>query len=182
MTHDKNKSGSTTKRAGVPAGNPVLFFVLKFAGLLVLFYFILHSSFFREYFFDKLIGVNAFLASKFLNLFGQATSFSGGTISSGVHSVSIKQGCDALEPMAMFAAGIISFPASTRTKLKGLLYGILFLFSVNVLRIVSLFIVNRYRPSWFELMHVEIWQALFIILAISCWIFWIVRSRTPVAI
>lgn len=47
------------------------------------------------------------------------------------------------------------------------------LFALNVGRIVSLFLTGIYFPKAFNVMHVEVWQVLFIIFAIGLWIFWI---------
>ena len=44
---------------------------------------------------------------------------------------------------------------------------------VNLVRIVSLFLVGVYFPKAFDWMHVEVWSAIFILLAIVLWTLWI---------
>ena len=112
-----------------------------------------------------------------LNLFGMGTTASGGMISSPRFSVNIARGCDAIEAMALFAIALLTFPARWIYKLTGLLTGIALLFSLNILRIVSLFLTGIWFPSAFEMMHVEVWQVVFIVFAIALWIFWIRWSR-----
>jgi exosortase/archaeosortase family protein len=50
--------------------------------------------------------------------------------------------------------------------------GPLVLLVTNLARIVSLYFVQIHWPSAFELLHVEVWQAAFIFLAVVLWIVW----------
>ena len=43
---------------------------------------------------------------------------------------------------------------------------------LNLARIVSLFYIQIHFPRAFEVMHIEVWQALFIFLAIALWAWW----------
>lgn len=96
----------------------------------------------------------------------------GQSVHSPRFSLQIVRGCDALEPAALFLAGIIAFPASFRAKLPGIVLGLFVLESTNVIRIVSLFYIGIHFPKAFEMMHYEVWQALFIVLAITYWAIW----------
>ena len=49
--------------------------------------------------------------------------------------------------------------------------------AINLVRIVSLFYIRIHFPAAFEIMHVEVWQALFIFLALLCWIVWAVWAK-----
>jgi exosortase H (IPTLxxWG-CTERM-specific) len=157
---------------------PVLLFVTGFAVLMILFYLFWLSDFSQEKVQPVIVSVNARVSGFILNLFGMGTTSSGGMISSPRFSVSIARGCDAIEAMALFATALITFPARWKYKLTGLLTGIALLFSLNILRIVSLFLTGIWFPSAFEMMHVEVWQVVFIVFAIALWIFWIRWART----
>lgn len=156
---------------------PVLIFVLGFAVLMVLFYAILLSEFFQTGMQLSIISANAKISSFILNILGMQTVANKETISSAAYSISIARGCDALEAMALFASALLTFPARWKHKLIGFFGGIALLFSLNIVRVVSLYLVGLYYPKAFEFMHVEAWQVIFIIFAIGIWIFWIRWSR-----
>jgi exosortase/archaeosortase family protein len=121
----------------------------------------------------SLITFYAKLSSRLLNLMGQQATVFGDTISSSQFSIGIKMGCDAVEPMALFAAGILAFPALFRKKLVGLLAGLFVIFVLNIVRIATLFLVGIKYPDLFEVMHFEVWQAIFIVVAIGLWFIWL---------
>lgn len=156
---------------------PVLLFVLGFIVLLTIFYAFWLSSFFELRITPVINGINARIASFILNLLGQGTHPDGFSIASEKFSVSIAMGCDAIEAMALFAIAVITFPGKIVHKLAGVPVGIVLLYVLNQVRIISLYLVGVYYPSAFELMHVEVWQILFIIFAIALWVFWIKWAR-----
>jgi exosortase/archaeosortase family protein len=156
---------------------PVVFFVLGFAMLMILFYVVLLSEFFQNNIQNKIMSGYANISGFILNLMGQGITPTAEKLISLNFSISIARGCDALEAMALFASALLTFPARWKHKLVGLFAGLALLYILNVIRIVSLYLTGRYYPKAFEFMHVEFWQAIFIIFAIGIWIFWIKWSR-----
>jgi exosortase H (IPTLxxWG-CTERM-specific) len=151
--------------------------VIVFLGLFVLQMLVFYSIYLSMYFQGKLVTPiatgYAWLSGKALNLFGFHTTIFGDTISSAQFSIAIKKGCDALEPMALFVAGLFAFPTPIRKKLIGLFFGLCILFFINIIRIITLFIAGVYSRSLFDAMHLEIWQAIFILVAIAMWFVWL---------
>jgi exosortase H (IPTLxxWG-CTERM-specific) len=160
---------------------PVIFFVLGFAVLMILFYIFWLSDFSQNIIQPKVVSVNAKLSSLILNIFGMRTKADQALLSSSAFSVSIARGCDAIEAMALYASALLSFPAGWRSKIAGFFVGIALLFVLNIARIISLFLTGIYFPKAFEIMHVEVWQVLFILFAIGMWIFWIKWTRKGVS-
>lgn len=154
--------------------HPVLLFGLAFLGLMIVFYAIIYAGFFRNHIHPYLLGINSGIASFILNLFGQQTQSMGSVISSNAFSIDIKQGCDALEPMALFAAIALAYPAVIIKKIQGVFIAILILFSLNIVRIVSLFLIGVYIENIFDLMHIDVWQFLFMMVAILLCL-WFIR-------
>jgi len=115
-----------------------------------------------------------------LRLLGQDATVLGRSIDSPRASMSIERGCDAIHPSALFLAAILAFPASLRKKVVGAVAGVALLLAINLLRIISLFYIRVHFPAAFEIMHVEVWQALFIFLALLCWIVWVARVMRTV--
>ncbi len=54
-----------------------------------------------------------------------------------------------------------------------MIIGALLLLALNLVRIVSLFLIGVYSPRIFALMHIDVWQALFIFFAVLFWILWL---------
>jgi len=99
-------------------------------------------------------------------------------------SLSIERGCDAIHPSALFVAAVLASPVALWTKLPGCLAGTFVLMALNLLRIVSLFYAKIYWPRAFDVLHVEVWQALFILLAVllwAAWAAWALRRPRPAA-
>ncbi len=158
--------------------HPIIFFVGLFALQIIVFYVFYFNSWFQTNVLSSVINVYASLSGKLLNLLGQQTSVSGDTISSSQFSVGIKQGCDAAEPMALFVAGILAFPSAVKKKVYGLFIGLAILFILNLIRIISLYYIGARYPELFDTMHLEVWQVIFIIIAMALWFFWL-RSGQP---
>jgi len=146
--------------------NPVLLYALAFAGLMIVFYTVLYTGFFRNNIHPHLLSFNASISAFFLNLLGQNTQHLGSVISSNLFSIDIKQGCDALEPIALFAAIVLAYPTALLKKVQAVLVATFILFSLNIVRIVSLFLTGVYFENLFDLMHIDVWQFLFILFAI----------------
>ena len=161
------------------AKNPVLRFVIVFGLLLGLFYAVMDSISFDRTVFPPYLGFSARTASRVCNWFGQGTRVAEETILSARFCLQIQRGCDAIEPSALFVAAVLAFPASFRRKIPGVLLGTVILVVVNLARIVSLFLVGVYFPNAFERMHLEVWQIMFILLAIVLWAVWIQWAMRP---
>lgn len=152
--------------------SPILLFVFSFFAVMALFYALMQTAFYQSNFQPFIVRTNAQVASFFLNILGQGTSASGDLISSNQASISIKRGCDALVPIFLFCSALLAFPAKWKRKLIGLGAGVGFLLLINIVRIINLYWIKLYYPSAFDLMHLEVWQVIFILLGILCWAFW----------
>jgi exosortase H (IPTLxxWG-CTERM-specific) len=147
--------------------------VVVFGLLLGLFYAVVPPSSFHNTLSAPYLRFSARMASPVCNWFGQRTSAVGATISSARFSLRIGPNCDASDPSALFVAAVLAFPVPFRRKIPGILLGAMILAVVNLVRIVSLFLVGVYFPKAFDWMHVEVWSAIFILLAIVLWTLWI---------
>jgi len=173
------KSGLSPKArwlAWYESRSPVFRFGLKFGLLLILLYVLLAVPFFDRALYGYL-EVNAWLANAILRGLGQPTVVSEVTIQSPHFVMAIRRGCDAVEPTWLLCAAIVSFPASWRHKLKGILAGIVILQVMNLVRIVTLYWIGVHLPGFFNSAHVEIWPTVFIIIAIGLFIGWKERAQ-----
>lgn len=115
----------------------------------------------------------AHISSSLLNILGEESIANGIEIISPFFSLTIKEGCDAITPMILYSMAILAFPISFRLKWPGLIFGIVALFILNIIRILSLYYVGKYFSyDIFDFMHVDIWQILFLIITIFIWLVW----------
>jgi exosortase/archaeosortase family protein len=62
-----------------------------------------------------------------------------------------------------------------------MLLGTLFLQAANLVRVISLLYLRIHGSTWvFDLMHEDVWQLVFIGLAMACFLCWL-RRATPTA-
>lgn len=153
--------------------SPVLLFAFSFAVLIILVYAAMLTPLYSNHVQPFVVHINARLAAFLLNLFGHNTTAEGSVVGSVLYSVNVKRGCDALLPAALFSAAVLAFPFSNwHNKITGIFIGVAFLLTMNLIRIVSLYLTGLYYPKAFDMMHLEVWQVIFILLSIICWGVW----------
>ncbi len=168
--------------AWLSAHRPVFLFLLIFGVLMGLFYACALLLRFYAGVFPSYFHVNAELSGLILGFLGQDVRVAGDSISSTAFSVSIRRGCDAIEPIALFICAVLAFPTPFLRKILGIIAGVFFLVILNLVRVVTLFLIGVYFPKVFHLVHIDAWQALFIILTIIFWVLWLrwaTQSQIP---
>ena len=156
----------------VSGKRPVFRFVGTFVLLMALFYGLTFVPLLSKRVLPYYMQLNARASAGILNVLGEGASAKGTAVISPRYSVDIRHGCDAIEPSALFIAAVLAFPGPWRSKLPGLLAGTVVLAIINLVRIVTLFYTGIYKPRWFEAMHVDVWQPVFILLALTLWVLW----------
>ncbi|MHC4093523.1 MAG: archaeosortase/exosortase family protein [Planctomycetota bacterium] len=175
---DTQDAGGSTLMVGK---RPVLAFFLVFGLLMGLFYVASITVFFEEFVWIPYLRLNANATASILSMLGQDIYLDDRTISTTGVSLVIERGCDAIYPSALYFTAVLAFPVSLRRKLPGAVVGVVALLLINLVRLVSLYFVAVYWSRAFEMMHLEVWQALFIFLAVlfwGTWAWWATRSRS----
>jgi len=158
---------------GLKDRKAILLPLAKYVGIIGAFYLIWASPWFQGNIVPSLTSLNARLANFFLRLMGQNTQVIDSVINEGNYAVNVKSGCDGLEAMIICLAGIMVYPSSWNLKWPGIILGLIFLFSLNLFRIITLYLTQRYWPAAFDIMHLDVWQVVFIMLAIISVVIWI---------
>jgi len=177
------KSAKTPEKNPIPAKSwfarnaPVLRFGLMFGVMMALYYVVTLLPWTDGKFFPAYLEANAKLSNAILHGFGQSSVVAGATIRSSQFSITIKRGCDALEPSWLFCAAVLAFPAPWRRRLPGMALGVMAILGLNLVRIVSLYFLGIHLPGFFETMHLEIWPVIFILVALLLWIGWVSWAR-----
>ncbi len=174
-----DRPAETTPPAGgswLADKGPVIRFVVVFALLMGVFYGLFYTPPWESPtlndIIDQYLKAYAEVSGAILRVLGNDARVHGKSITASRFSVRIVRGCDALEATALFVSAVLAAPVAWRRKVGGVVGGVLLLALVNVTRIVSLFYIGIYYPDWFEAMHIEVWQSVFIVLAVALWVLW----------
>ncbi len=97
---------------------------------------------------------------------------SGTILAQRTYAVDVKNGCNGIEALALLVVAIGAFPASWRARALGIVAGGVLLVGVNIVRIVSLFLILRDYPKAFEFAHVVVWQVLLFLLVVGFFVKW----------
>jgi exosortase/archaeosortase family protein len=117
------------------------------------------------------IGI-ARIVSSILNILGQKTEAIGTTVSSAQFSIAVVTACTGLFLTAVFLAAVLAYPARWLAKLLGAGIGLAGIFTLNIVRLVSLFFIGVYFPHYVDQAHLLIWQSLLIVSSLFLWLFW----------
>jgi len=180
MAKSRKASGGSGKKAAAsrpkydPRKRRLIVFVATFLGLLLVgaILYPLFSIALAE----PLRGFMAFTAhicGGILGIFYSDVSVSSRFLTLRGFSVEIIEECTGIFEMLIFLAALISYPASWRSKLIGILLGLPALYLFNVIRIVFLTMVGVYYLNLFDFMHLYFWQATLILMITSVWVLWI---------
>ena len=114
-------------------------------------------------------------------LFRIACTSAGTSIQLAGTALQIVPDCTPLMPFAALAIAVFAFPASWRWRVLGLAGGALALWIYNLLRIFALASVLRFRPDWFEFIHVYLWQTMTLLVVFAMFVAWLrLQSGAPV--
>lgn len=120
-----------------------------------------------------------------LSAFGEPATASGREIRSERFSVLVTHGCDGIELSLMFGAAVISFPAALRRKVAGMLLGLILIALLNLIRVVSLWLIGVHWFTGFDLMHFGLWPVILIGATLGiflAWLQWAAADTKPGAV
>jgi archaeosortase B (VPXXXP-CTERM-specific) len=182
--------GFSSKPAVQPAGNwfkafwaryhhiilPLITFFVVVGIFIVLYYRITDSRPFHGF-----EAVTAAVTGFLLNLTGRGVVVRDTVVSSSQFAFQIVDLCTAVMPMLILTAAILAYPSRLKEKAFGIVMGLIVIFVINQVRLVSLFYIGAYAPGIFETAHLLVWQSLMILLAVGIWLVWVYKYvRSPV--
>ncbi|MBI4336986.1 MAG: archaeosortase/exosortase family protein [Chloroflexi bacterium] len=147
-------------------------FVGAVALLLYLYFWMVKGAWFQGF-----LALHATAAGWALNLTGAKVAAAGNVVSGASLAFTVVAECTALGASLIYTAAVIAYPAALRAKLLGVLAGTAALTVVNILRIVSLYYIGTYFPGALEAMHLVVWQALMVLLAVALWVLWTTQVK-----
>lgn len=159
----------------------VLRFVLWLTGLMVAFNAVFYLWLVESRFLQVYLSWNARASALLLRVFGESATATGTNVVSSRFGLEVKDGCDALQPIAFFIFAMLASPVPVRlrSRIVPILIGMLVLLLLNLVRILTLFYTGIYFPKAFEPLHIDVWQSLFIFFPLTFWLVWALRAIRP---
>lgn len=108
-----------------------------------------------------------------LNLIGVKNRVHKISILSDKFSVTIQNGCNGVFASMIFIAALLAYPFPIFPKILGIIVGIVVIQVVNLIRVVLLFLVGIYAPTYFNESHIFFAQVLVISVTMALWLYWI---------
>ncbi|HJH29374.1 MAG TPA: archaeosortase B [Methanosarcinaceae archaeon] len=149
--------------------------ILKFAGTYLFFigFFVLIYIIFQEHF-NFLSSLTASTLSALLGIFGVNHTIDE-TVLHLVDGISLRviDECTGIYELFVYAGCVMAYPTSSGKKLAGIAFGIPAIFSINMVRLLSLAFVGLWFPSIFGYVHYYLWQVTLILLVVFVMLVWI---------
>ena len=90
-----------------------------------------------------------------------------------------------MDVLLVLGAAVLVTPVTWANRLAGLVAGVVFVFVVNQMRLLALFISIRSEPAWFGALHGLV-APLFVVALVAAyyigWLHWSRRAHVPHAI
>lgn len=129
----------------------------------------------QKYFVQPFTALLATISISLIHLFDDSVMSYGVVIYNTVNqfAVSIEAGCNGIEASIILFSAIISFPRSWKSRLFGVVIGLVSLHAVNIVRIISLFYLGQWNMTAFEWAHLYLWQALIMLDVFVVFLLWL---------
>lgn len=149
--------------------------ILKFAGTYLFFigFFMLLYIIFQESF-SFLGSMTASVLSALLGIFGVNHTIDETILYlAGGIALKVIDECTGIYELFVYAGCVMAYPTSSNKKLAGIAFGIPAMFSINMVRLLSLAFVGLWFPSIFSYVHYYLWQVTLILLVVFVMLVWI---------
>ena len=148
--------------------------ILKFAGTYLFYigFFVLIYVIFQEKF-GFLSNLTASTLSALLGIFGVNHTIDETVLYLGGISLKVIDECTGIYELFVYAGCVMAYPTSSNKKLAGIAFGIPAMFSINMVRLLSLAFVGLWFPSIFNYVHYYLWQVTLILLVVIVMLVWI---------
>ena len=151
---------------------PGLLFVAKFFAGLIVFYTLTALGPVNDY---VIVPFTQFVVDSclfILQTLRQPSDVVGTVIRSPRFALDVRNGCNGIEAFMVLAAAVLAFPATFRSRLAGILAGIVAIHLLNLVRVTSLVWLGEHHRRLFDFIHVGVWQSIIILAAVSMFVFW----------
>lgn len=149
-----------------------LVFAGRFLGTLILLYVLIALNQVNDAVIVPFTEAVTAAAGSVLRAAGEPNRVAGTILASPAFAIDVKNGCNAVETMMLFAAAVIAFPAPVKRRLLALALGLPLIQLLNVLRLAMLFWLGVHHRRLFDVFHVAVWQAVMILAGVAIFASW----------
>lgn len=90
----------------------------------------------------------------------------------GSNGVLLVDGCNGLEVLGLFMGFVVAYPGSWRDRAWFIPAGISLIFVVNIFRILTLLLLQSFKPDWFDFLHDILISSIFYMMVFVLWMGW----------
>lgn len=148
-------------------------FLAKFTVLALPLYAVLSSGWESQ----MMRSLNASISTVILSLAGLDVVNTGSVIYGDYLTLDVSWDSTGWKSMMAFTALVLATPAAVRRKLLGIVLGIVFLQTVNIARITSMFYAVEVFHVDYELLHTVLWRWGMTAMILSAWLLWLYSAR-----
>ena len=152
-----------------------LFLFVILLAVLNFLYFLCGGTSVENFVLSTLTAKPVYVAIRFLTPSEQVV-LNGALLTSPHVNFEIVRGCEGMEGMLLMISAMCAFSLAWSDKLKGILYGVVFIYVFNLLRITGLYYLMRYFAKAFNFAHLFVGQSITIVLVSVFFILWISKS------
>ena len=161
-----------------PLKNPVIRFLLNLLFLYILWYVVYNLWLHPKETLDLyVVDATIYISKRILELFGYIV-FTGAERVVGIDGTGglwIGDNCNGISLFGLFAGFIIAYPGNWKKKLIYIPIGIILIEFMNVLRVISLAILDTYSRSWTEFNHTYTFTIIIYGFIFLLWMIWVNR-------
>ncbi len=114
-----------------------------------------------------------YVTAKILGLIGVTSTVQGSIIHLPSISLDVEFGCNGLEAVMIYSVAVLTFPASWKNRLLGIVAGFLVIQVLNLIRIVALAYAGVYHKDLFDLIHLYVAQGVMIAVALATFVLYL---------
>lgn len=118
-------------------------------------------------------------ASNLLTAIGLPCQHQGALLMLPGLSLEVKFGCNGLEAVLIYAIAVLSYPASWKKKILGIIAGLVIIQIANFLRMIFLAYAGLHMKRLFDLIHMYIAQGIMIALALGVFFIYLHYANAP---
>ncbi len=159
----------------------VLRFIITYVVLMGLFFLLIGLKPVQEVFNinEGYSHVIVFMTAKILGLIGIPVTTDGSLMHLPSISLDVEFGCNGLEAVMIYTVAVLTFPASWKEKLIGIIGGFLVIQVLNLIRIVALAYAGVYHRELFDVIHIYVAQGVMIAVALGTFVLYLTYINRP---
>lgn len=146
--------------------------IILFSVLTGAFYLLDQSEWFQEVFLNRLSQLNANVTAWVLSFLGLRVEVANGAVITASGRFEIAKSCTGSFVFMMYAAAILPFPVPWRSRLLGLLLGLVTLLLINLFRTSLIILVASQFPQSLWTFHIIIGQTIVIVGMLAVFLWW----------